>query len=207
MAKEKSLANKSQSPYAIDIRELMIFMAFSVISCPPNYLWQTWLEASFPGYAESLSSSEKEKLMDDTVVGKSTTTSSEKPGLRSRNGEKGAITAASSPSPDKVKKKLSIRNTIVKFLLDQSIGAAVNTVMFIMGIAMLRGQSLEAGWEETKTGFWPLVFAGQKLWPLVSIISLTLVPVEQRMVFGSIIGVGWGIFLSLVGSKSKQKTE
>jgi protein Mpv17 len=76
-----------------------------------------------------------------------------------------------------------------------------------MGIAMLRGYSLQYGWEETKTGFWPLTFAGQKLWPLVSIISLTLVPVEQRMVFGSIVGVGWGIFLSLMAGGKKHKTE
>lgn len=175
-------------------------MAFSIISCPPNYLWQTWLEASFPGYTKSLSSKEKEALVDDTVVGKSSAT--QESVLRSRNGEKAALTKESAPNPHK---QLSIRNTIIKFLLDQSIGAAVNTVMFIMGIGMLRGQSWQTGWEETKSGFWPLVFAGQKLWPLVSIISLTLVPVEQRMVFGSIVGVGWGVFLSLYGSK--QKTE
>jgi hypothetical protein len=48
------------------------------------------------------------------------------------------------------------------------------------------------------------VFAGQKLWPLVSIISLTLVPVEKRMVFGSTVGVGWGIFLSLMAGGKKK---
>lgn len=93
----------------------------------------------------------------------------------------------------------------MKFLLDQTVGAAFNTITFIMGIAMLRGKSWQYGWEETKTGFWPLLVAGQKLWPLVSIISLTLIPVEQRMVFGGIVGIGWGIFLSLMaGGKSKR---
>jgi protein Mpv17 len=181
----------------------MIFMTFSIISCPPNYLWQTWLEASFPGYKNSLSAHEKEKLVDETVTGQSTAT--EKTGLRNRDVKQAALTEDSAPNPQKAKKQLSIRNTLTKFLLDQSIGAAVNTVMFIMGIAMLRGQSWQYGVEETKTGFWPLVFAGQKLWPLVSIISLTLVPVEQRMVFGSTIGVGWGIFLSLMAGGKKKK--
>ena len=46
--------------------------------------------------------------------------------------------------------------------------------------------------------FLPLLFAGQKLWPAVSLISFTLIPVERRTVFGGIVGVGWGIFLSLV---------
>jgi len=182
---------------------LLIFVAFSIISCPPNYLWQTWLEATFPGYTDGLSVSEKEKLVDETVAGRSTAT--EKTGLRNRDEKKAALTTESAPNPQQAKKQLSIRNTATKFLLDQSIGAAVNTVMFIMGIAMLRGQSRQYCIEEVKTGFWPLVFAGQKLWPMVSLISLTLVPVEKRMVFGSTIGVGWGIFLSLMaGGKKKQ---
>ena len=179
-------------------------MSYSVISCPPNYLWQTWLEAAFPGYAESLTPQEKEKLVDEKVTGRSTATDTTS--LRGRDEKKAALTSESAPSPQKAKKQLSIRNTIVKFLLDQSVGAAVNTIMFIMGIAMLRGYSWQYGWEETKVGFWPLTFAGQKLWPLVSIISLTLVPVEQRMVFGSTVGVGWGIFLSLMAGGKKDKT-
>jgi protein Mpv17 len=48
--------------------------------------------------------------------------------------------------------------------------------------------------------FFPLLFAGQKLWPLVSIISFTLVPFEHRTVFGGLIGVGWGVFLSLMAN-------
>jgi len=44
---------------------------------------------------------------------------------------------------------------------------------------------------------WPLMKAGYKLWPIVSLLSFTVVPVQQRVVFGSLVGVGWGIFLSL----------
>ena len=143
--------------------------------------------------------------MDEKVLGRSTATEATA-SLRSRDEKQATLTSESAPGLSKAKKQLNIRNTATKFLLDQTVGAAVNTTMFIMGIAMLRGQSWQYGWEETKTGFWPLVFAGQKLWPLVSIISLTLVPVERRMVFGSIIGVGWGIFLSLMAGEKKHKT-
>lgn len=47
----------------------------------------------------------------------------------------------------------------------------------------------------------PLIFAGQKLWPAVSIISFTLVPLEYRTAFGGIVGIGWGIYLSLFAGK------
>lgn len=146
---------------------------------------------------------EKERLVDEAVTGESTGT--EKAGLRARNEKPAAATKDSAPNPQNVKKQLSIKNTAVKFLLDQTVGAGVNTVLFIMGIAMLRGQSWQYGWQETKVGFWPLISAGQKLWPAVSLLNLTLVPVEHRTLVGSLVGVGWGVFLSLMsGGKAKK---
>ena len=187
----------------MNFTELATFAIFSILSCPPNYIWQAWLEATFPAYTEWLTPNEKERLVDEAVTGESTGT--EKAGLRTRNEKQAAATKESAPDVQKVKKQLSIRNTAVKFLLDQTLGALVNTVLFIMGIALLRGQSWQQGWEATKVGFWPLVSAGQKLWPAVSLLNLTLVPVERRMLVGSIVGVGWGIFLSLVsGGKAKK---
>lgn len=40
-------------------------------------------------------------------------------------------------------KALSIKNTAIKFALDQTLGAAVNNALFIVGIAFLKGQSVE----------------------------------------------------------------
>ena len=194
-----------QTPYSIELRQLSVFVAYSILSCPPNYLWQSWLEASFPGYSDSLTPREKEKLVDDTVTGHSSSTATPpKDSLRARDEKQAALTSDSAPQPAKAKQQLSVRNTVIKFLLDQSVGSVANTVMFIMGTAMLRGRSWEQSVAATRDGFLPLIFAGYKLWPLVSIVSLTLVPVESRMVFGSIVGVGWGIFLSLMaGGKGK----
>lgn len=43
----------------------------------------------------------------------------------------------------------------------------------------------------------PLMLAGYKLWPFVSLLSFTVIPAQQRIVFGNLVGVAWGIFLSL----------
>lgn len=40
------------------------------------------------------------------------------------------------------KKKLNIKNTAIKFSLDQTLGAVFNTVLFIAGIGALRGEGL-----------------------------------------------------------------
>lgn len=38
---------------------------------------------------------------------------------------------------------------------------------------------------------------GYKLWPLVSLLNYTVVPVEKRVVVGSLVGLGWGVFLAM----------
>lgn len=202
--------DRSQSPFTLNIYDLLAFVVFALIASPPNYIWQTWLEATFPGYAKSLSHLEKEALVDEVVAGRSTGMDTADVTLRARSEKESTAatgtSATTASSKMKLRPRLNIRNTVYKFLLDQTVGAAVNTVLFIVGIALLQGRGLTTGLRECQEKFWPLIRAGHRLWPMVSIINLTMVPVEHRMLFGSIIGVGWGIFLSIFSS-SKAKTE
>jgi protein Mpv17 len=46
--------------------------------------------------------------------------------------------------------KLNVGNTFIKFGLDQTFGAAVNTVGFLVGIRLLRGFPLEDCWQAVK---------------------------------------------------------
>jgi protein Mpv17 len=41
------------------------------------------------------------------------------------------------------------------------------------------------------------MIAGLKVWPLVSFLSFSVVPVDQRVLFGSMFGFAWAIYLSL----------
>lgn len=117
--------------------------------------------------------------------------------------------ADNQPVKDKAKTSptLNKRNTAIKFTLDQTIGAAVNTVLFLGGMALLRGQPWDEAVRQCREGFWPLIFAGQKLWPFVSIAMFTFVPADLRTVVGSIVGMFWNIYLTLVSGRSKVATE
>ena len=44
----------------------------------------------------------------------------------------------------------------------------------------------------------PMMVAGYKFWPLVTIANLIIVPFEQRMLVGSLAGLVWGIYVSLL---------
>ncbi|KAF2772647.1 hypothetical protein EJ03DRAFT_189473 [Teratosphaeria nubilosa] len=199
---------QSNTPVHINTTHLTHFVLFSLLSTPPNYLWQAWLEAQFPGYTPSLPPAAKEQLLDEAVTSSSSATSAGDTRQRAAATEQekstGTINKDSlATQPSETKSKLHVANTAAKFALDQTLGAGVNTLLFIAGIALLRGQSWQAVQEQVRAKFWPMIFAGQKLWPAVSVLSFTVVPVERRTLFGSVVGLFWGVYLSLVSAGGK----
>jgi hypothetical protein len=42
------------------------------------------------------------------------------------------------------------------------------------------------------------MLAGFKLWPFVSILNFTVVPADKRLLVGSLFGVIWAVYLSLM---------
>ncbi|KAL9614561.1 MAG: hypothetical protein Q9167_000930 [Letrouitia subvulpina] len=147
---------------------VLALFVFSILSTPPNYLWQQYIEKKLPGYTN-------EKVESD------------RNSLGSTPGGKG-ITK---------KRRLHVKNTLVKVGLDQTIGALVNTIAYLGGLQLLRGVPPSLCWQAVKEQTWPLMIAGYKVWPLVSLLNFTVVPVEKRVVVGSLVGLGWGVFLAL----------
>jgi len=87
---------------------------YALLSTPPNFLWQQYIEKKFPGY-----STRKIEVDDDG------------------NGAK-------------VERKLNVRNTAAKFVLDQTVAAIVNVVAFVGGVRLLSGESLDVCWHVVK---------------------------------------------------------
>jgi protein Mpv17 len=87
----------------------------------------------------------------------------------------------------------------MKLLLDQTIGAAVNTAMFSFVFAGFKGATFEQAVQITRQDFWGLVIAGWRLWPLVSIVNFAVLrSVQSRQLLGGVAGVAWGVYLSLI---------
>ena len=160
-----------------DIPSLLLY---TVLSTPPNYLWQQYIELIFPGY------SLKKVDVDD--------------------GGKGVS----------VEKRINVRNTLAKMALDQTIAAVVNVSAYIGVTRLLRGVPADVCWNVVKEvdlsqscihscahtdehvqQTWPVMKAGYKLWPAVNLIQHTFIPVEQKTVVGSMVGLGWGVYLAL----------
>ena len=146
------IADGSQDAFKFNFVALLQFVFFTFLTCPPNFLWQEYMEEKLPGYP----------LQVD--------------GTRS----------------------LNIANTARKFVLDQTLGAAINTAIFIAGFAAMKGKDTQAIQREVRRETFPLMKNGWKLWPAVSILNFTVVPVHRRILVGSAVGLFWGIYLSII---------
>lgn len=51
----------------------------------------------------------------------------------------------------------------------------------------------------SKQEFWPLMAAGWKLWPMISMLNFTVIrSVETRNLVGALAGMVWNVYLSLI---------
>lgn len=107
---------------------------------------------------------------------------------------------APSEKPVKLQMTLDFSSVFKKFLLDQTLGAAVNTILFIAAMAGINGASTDQIVQAVKEDFWPLTLDGYKLWPLFSLVSFLWIPVDKRVLAGCAVGMGWGIYLSLLAA-------
>ncbi|KAI9155100.1 PXMP2/4 family protein [Paramyrothecium foliicola] len=190
----------------IDWVSLYQFTLFSFLSTYPNILWQEYLESRWPAYHLSPApSSNKVK----------------------QSGHK-APPAASAKVETLPKGKLNVPNTLIKLILDQTIGAAANILAFSIFMHTARQATYQtpqmtcikgsdttlclgpvgvdynrvdwqSAWNESIAEFWPIIFAGWKLWPFVSLVNFVLVKtVAMRSLVGNLAGLCWNTYLNLL---------
>ncbi|CAL3964336.1 unnamed protein product [Diplocarpon coronariae] len=172
-------AYRNNTPLTINWTPVFQFVLFNAVNSPPNFLWQSFLESFFPSHhlvpsdtAMAVAASNIERELD-----------------REENTD------------EILESKLSIKNTLIKFLLDQTIGAFMNTFLFSFAFAGFRGAGYTEAVQIATEKFWPLMKAGWRLWPVVSIANYALVKsVQGRALMGSMAGMVWGIYLSLLQS-------
>ncbi|KAJ5520705.1 Mpv17/PMP22 [Penicillium fimorum] len=162
-------AYRADIPFNLDTESLMQFTTCAFITSPLGYLWLGSLESWFPGRAtDSNDQSDKQ-------------------------GDKKNKYDQSLPKPS-----LNVTNTVAKIVIDQAIGGAWNTVLFIVIMGLLRGLDYDTITGQIQADFWSIMVAGLKLWPLVSVLNFTVVPADQRLLVGSLFGIVWAIYLSLM---------
>ena len=184
--------------------QLLRFVALSFMTTPPNYHWQQFLERIFPAYP----SGRQAERLDDIEM----TPAIDAPELKEGYEERVAQITRDGES------KFSLKNTVTKWFVDCiTAGAIMNTIAFLILMGIMKGQAGPQIWSNIKTVSFvhpssyfsthtsketiPIIVAGYKMWPVASIISFSFIPVHRRIVFLSLVGLLWGIYMSLVASR------
>lgn len=109
-----------QSSFSLDILELVRFASLNIVLTPPNYLWQLYLERTFPA-------SRKQAVHSLPLTRKDSRA------LKEDEDEIGAPRRS----------RLNIKNTLLKWFIDcMTVGAVVNTVAFLIVMGCFKGQSI-----------------------------------------------------------------
>ncbi|CZR40973.1 uncharacterized protein FPRO_10562 [Fusarium proliferatum ET1] len=183
-------ARQQSRPVSLDIVQLLRFVSLTLMTAPPNYHWQGYLERTFPAYPASRGP--QLGRLNDLEMQPTEDAPELKEGYEERMAQ---INKDREP-------QFSMRNTFTKWFVDCiSAGAIMNTIAFLIIMGLLKGQGGSQIWSNIKTETIPIIVAGYKIWPIASIISFTFIPVHRRIVFLSFIGLLWGIYMSLVASR------
>lgn len=129
-----------QRAFSLDLLQLIRFMALSLMTAPPNFHWQGFLERSFPAYplpAQGEKPPGLERPPSDVEL-------KPRPFDEPSRLEDGTPVA---PEP-----KFSMRNTLTKWFVDCiTMGAIMNTAAFLILMGTMKGQGLGQIWYNIKT--------------------------------------------------------
>ncbi|KAF7555824.1 hypothetical protein G7Z17_g1933 [Cylindrodendrum hubeiense] len=134
------LARQEKRAFALDIAQLLRFVALTFLTAPPNYHWQQYLERTFPAYPVP---SRNERLGDIEM----------QPHDDAPELKEGFPQRPGTPEP-----KFSLKNTLTKWFVDCiTAGAIMNTVAFLVLMGILKGQPGSQIWSNIMTVS-PLLF-------------------------------------------------
>ncbi|KAL4794928.1 hypothetical protein BDV19DRAFT_364165 [Aspergillus venezuelensis] len=205
---------KWDKPFSLNITALLQFITYGVIIVPINHYWQRWLEITFPGFLFQSNDPATSPAGAGAGPSGSGIGTPSLPFSRSRAGTLSHSRAiGAGVNLVEVKEKLvpsstrqafansprlrRLLNFLAKFTLDATLGGILNIILFVMLINLLKGASLSRSWELVLVDFKPIMVARLKFRPVVSTLMYTVVPLDRRVVFGSGMGVIWGVYLSL----------
>lgn len=96
-----------------------------------------------------------------------------------------------------------VLSILTKVAVQQVFFAPVIITYFFSAQALFAGESLEDTWERLKMTFPKSIVNSAKLWPLVTVVNFTVIPVEYRSIFAGAIAVGWQTYLSFLNRQAE----
>jgi len=171
----------SQAPTTYNWTRVAEFAAFGVVSAPLVSAWQRLLENNFPSQQKP------------PVEGESNNKANE---VGENNERSGAVANRQT--------QLNWPNIAIKLLLDQTVGQFFINVTFLICTNGARIESWGLLFVLIESRIFGIIWASWKLWPWVALANFIWVPVQWRVLVGSLVGFGWNIFLSIWSMRTQR---
>lgn len=94
-----------------------------------------------------------------------------------------------------------------KIALDQTVYLGAYNTLYCVSLGVLGRRGWRDIAKEARTTFIPLITAGWKLWPLVGIMTYTLIPPDHRVLWIDVIEVFYSVILSTIANRNNLAKE
>lgn len=111
----------SQKHFEPSMAPIIRFFVFTLITTPPNYKWQAFLERTYPTYPTAVEVKKRDDVEEKAPV---------PPPANARTNAKDPV-------------RINKSNIVRKLLLDQGFGSPINNALFILGMSFLSGNPWE----------------------------------------------------------------
>ncbi|KAK9453297.1 hypothetical protein V1511DRAFT_505302 [Dipodascopsis uninucleata] len=169
------IARKRNILIDINYSLITVFAFWAVIQTPMLMTWNIYLDRIFPTNTKTNSRPSK---------------SNEK-----KNDRKARANI------EQASLALNLSNVILKVLLTESIYSTFSNSLFLIYMTLMQTGSFEGAGRRIEKDLVNIQVASLKIWPLVTLVSVLILPADKRVLARAIVGIFWTIYLSLVSSK------
>eukprot|EP01111_Echinosteliopsis_oligospora_P002279 TRINITY_DN1333_c0_g1_i1.p1 TRINITY_DN1333_c0_g1~~TRINITY_DN1333_c0_g1_i1.p1 ORF type:complete len:185 (-),score=39.67 TRINITY_DN1333_c0_g1_i1:51-605(-) len=97
------------------------------------------------------------------------------------------------------------QNTIKKIAADQLLFTPLSLGAFLTLLPVLEGKNTEQVKDRIKSDYKPILLTNWSVWPFVQFVNFKYIPVDQRVLFVTILGIFWNAYLSYMGNRNANK--
>ncbi|KAF9544790.1 hypothetical protein EC957_011694 [Mortierella hygrophila] len=98
----------------------------------------------------------------------------------------------------------TLKPAVKRVIADQILFAPIGLAMLFTGLTVLEGGSLQQIKDKLNNTFIPTLQANYLVWPMVQLVNFSVMPLQLRLPFVSVVGIAWNAYLSLMNTRGQQ---